>query len=377
VRREIDWLAGAGLSIDTLGLGEHPDERVAEHFAIGGLPRWAKTRWGQLVLHVFVPVSLRFRALTLSRLPKGVKEQLRARAYDTIIFNEYEFVPWVTDRRLFDPKRTHIHLDLHEYHEPKLQARTRWARLTGGYYRWMRKHIGSPQFSSRSTVASGIADLYEREFGFDKMSLVRNAPPYVEQAPSPVDPDRIRLLFHGMASWARGFTQIIDALDGLDERYSMTFMLTQPQHNIDRLRALIDERGLTERARIVPPSPMREISRRINEYDLEIVFYPSTTTNVRLALPNKIFEAIQGRLGLVIGHSPMLEEIVVLHGNGVVVDGWTGADLRDALNALTPEKVAHLKEASARAAQHLNAENEGATFLAALGITPGPPEIAG
>jgi hypothetical protein len=59
------------------------------------------------------------------------------------------------------------------------------------------------------------------------------------------------------------------------------------------------------------------------------------------------------------------------------VDGWTGADLRDALNALTPEKVAHLKEASARAAQHLNAENEGATFLAALGITPGPPEIAG
>lgn len=377
VRREIDWLHAAGWTIDTLGLGEHPDVRVRNHFIIRDLSGAATTRLGQLLIHLLLTPRRRFSMLALKRVPQEVVQQLAAQAYDTIVFNEYEFVPWVTDRRLFDPGRTHLHLDLHEYHEPALQARTRWARLTGGYYRWIRKHIGSPEFASRSTVASGIADLYEREFGVDKMSLVRNAPPYVEQAPSPVDPNQVRLLFHGMASWARGFTQIIDALEGLDERYAMTFMLTQPQRNIDRLRALIDERGLTERARIVPPAPMREISRRINEYDLEIVFYPSTTTNVRLALPNKIFEAIQGRLGLVVGHSPMLEEIVGAHGNGIIVDGWTGADLRDALNSLTPERVAHLKEASARAAQELNAENEGVTFLAALGITSGPSDIAG
>lgn len=376
VRREIDWLHAAGWTVDTLGLGELSDERVRTHFAITDLSGAATTRVGQLFIHLVLTARRRFSTLALKRVPASVVQQLAAHAYDAIVFNEYEFVPWVTDHRLFDPSRSHLHLDLHEYHEPRLQARTRWARLTGGYYRWVRKHIGSPQFASRSTVARGIADLYEREFGFDKMSLVRNAPPYVEQAPSPVDPSRVRLLFHGMASWARGFTQIIDAFEGLDERYSMSFMLTQPQHNIDRLRALIEERGLAERVRIVPPSPMREISQRINEYDLEIVFYPSTTTNVRLALPNKIFEAIQGRLGLVVGHSPMLEEIVVAHGNGVVVDGWTGADLRDALNSLTPERVAHLKEASARAAQQLNAENEGVTFLAALGITSGPSDIA-
>src|SRR5690606_15100504 len=114
---------------------------------------------------------------------------------------------------------------------------------------------------------------------------------------------------------------------------------------------------------------MLEVASRLNEYDLEIVFYPPRSTNVRLALPNKAFEAIQGRLGLIIGHSPMLEDIVQEYGNGVIVDGWDGADLGHALASLTPADVRRIKGASDSAARVLNAEREGKVFLAAVGLT--------
>jgi hypothetical protein len=300
------------------------------------------------------------------RVPSDLDDLLVQRAYDVIVFNEFEFIPWVTNTRHFDPERTHLHLDMHEYREPGGRGRSRWGRLTRRNYRWARRHIGARQFASRSTVARGIAALYEREFDFAPMAIVRNIPRYVEQTPSPVTSDQIRMLFHGMAGWSRGLPQIVEAMRGLDQRFTMAFMLTQPQSVIDRLSALIETVGVGDRVEIVPPSPMREIATRINEFDLEVIFYPPVSTNVELALPNKIFEAVQGRLGLVIGNSPMLRDVVDQYGNGIVVDGWSAEDLRAALAALSQGDVERLKHASDIAAHDLNAEREGKVFLNAI-----------
>ncbi len=367
LRRQIDWLNGSGWTVDTLGLGDHPTDAVRDHFVVGPLRRWATTRAGTAVIYLALPARLQFRILLGSRIPRALVERIRSGGYSVVVFNEYEFAPWVADG-VFDPARTHLHLDLHEYREPEGRSKSRWGRLTARYYKWVRAHIGSPRFHTRSTVARGIASLYEREFGFAPMTLVRNAPPFVEQNPSPVDDSEVRMLFHGLASWSRGLPQIVSALEGLDRRFTMTFMLTQPPQTIERLQDLIDSSGLGDRAKIIPPAPMHEVATRANAYDLEIIFYPPTSTNVELALPNKVFEAIQGRLGLVIGHSPMLEDIVRAYDNGIVVDGWTGDDLRRTLAALSADDIRRMKQASVSAARDLNAEGEGRSFLDALGV---------
>jgi hypothetical protein len=72
---------------------------------------------------------------------------------------------------------------------------------------------------------------------------------------------------------------------------------------------------------------------------------------------------VQGRLGVVIGRSPSMEELVARYRNGIVVDGWTGADLRDALETLDADDIRRMKAASHAAAGELNAENEGIVFL--------------
>ena len=89
--------------------------------------------------------------------------------------------------------------------------------------------------------------------------------------------------------------------------------------------------------------------------------------NLRFALPNKLFESIQGRLGIVMGESPAMVEVVRAYGDGVVVEGWGSADLLRTLEALSYEDVVRMKAASDLAARTLNAEQEGRVFLALIG----------
>jgi hypothetical protein len=63
----------------------------------------------------------------------------------------------------------------------------------------------------------------------------------------------------------------------------------------------------------------------------------------------------------------MMAEIVREFGNGVIVHGWSAADLAGALEPLSGARVAELKQASHRAADVLNAEHERRAFLAAVG----------
>lgn len=124
--------------------------------------------------------------------------------------------------------------------------------------------------------------------------------------------------------------------------------------------------GLEGRVHFVPPVPMQTLAQAINDYDLEVMFYPPLNKNLEFALPNKLFEAVQGRLGLVIGESPAMTDLIHQYDNGVVVSGWTGEDLARALNALTEREVHRMKDASSAAARELSAETESAIFFAAV-----------
>ncbi|WP_439591557.1 hypothetical protein [Microbacterium sp.] len=368
VRRQIDWLTSDGWIVDTLGLGGHPAPVVADHFELAEPRPWLLTKWGTLLIHALAPRRMRFRRLLTDRVPAECVEQIRRGAYGLVVFNEYEFTPWVADRRDFTPAAlsAHLHLDIHEYHKPDVRRYTLGGRLTGHHYRWVRSGLGSGAFATRSVVNEQIGSLYVDEFAVAAPAVVRNIPPFVDQRPSAVRGDEVRLLFHGLASWGRGYLEILEAMRTLPERFTMTFMLMPNPIVTDKLQTMIDEHPARDRIRIVPPAPMREIARYINEYDLEIIFYPPTGVNVVYALPNKFFESIQGRLGVVVGESPAMADIVRRYETGVVVPGFAGSDLEAALAALTTDDIVKMKSRSDAAARELNAEAEGRAFLAAI-----------
>ena len=371
VRREIDWLVSDGWIVDTLGLGAHPTPQVRDHFALAPPPRWVTGKLGTVISHRLLPARRRFRLFLTDRVPHALLERLRGGTYGVVVFNEYEFTPWVADPRDFTAaaRRAGLHLDIHEYRAPGRRRQTLGGRITGNHYSWVRRHIGHPAFTSRSVVNRPIGEMYAREFGFAPPVPVRNAPQFVDGVPSQVDRGRIRLLFHGMASWQRGFTEILEAMRTLPSRFTMTFMLMPHPQRIAQLQAAIDAHPARDRIEIVPPAPMPEIARRINEYDLEIIFYRPLEANLEFALPNKFFEAVQGRLGVVIGESPAMAEIVRHYGNGVIVSGFEASDLTATLAALSEDDVVRYKAAAHLAADELNAEAEGEAFLNAIDPT--------
>ncbi len=369
VRRQVDWLVESGWVVDTLGLSGPAAPEASRHYELSAPKPWLLTKWGTLLVHTFVPRRARFRKLVTDRVPRELVDDIRVGAYDLIVFNEYEFTPWVSDPRDFTLAAScaRLHLDIHEYHKPHVRRHTLGARLTGHHYRWVRRQIGNPAFDSRTVVNAQIGQLYVDELAIPQPTPLLNTPPFADLRPSGTIDDRVRLVYHGIAGWERGFHEILDAMRVLPPRFTMAFMLMPNPVITRQLEELIAEHPARDRIEILPPAPVFEIAERINAFDLELIFLPPRTTNLVYALPNKLFEAIQGRLGVVIGESPAMAEIVRDCEIGVVVPTFRASDLAAALTALTPEDIRAMKSAADRAAHRFNAEAEGRVFRDAIG----------
>jgi glycosyltransferase involved in cell wall biosynthesis len=362
VVRQIEWLMGAGWVVDTLGFGPAPTPDVRRHFELGSHTGVRRNPLARLALHAALPHGPRFRALDGALIPRELTT-LRD-AYDLVVANELELLPWVVEgsRRLLRPGGR-LHLDVHEYHRWEARGRGAAVRrlLFAGYHRWLVSLIGSPLIDSRTTVSPGIAELYATDFGIAPPTIVRNSPAFVDQRPSAVARDLIRMIYHGHSDPSRGIDVLIDAVALLPDRFRLTLMLTGSE--ADRAALAVRASELPGRVEIVPPVPMLDIARSLNPYDLEIILFAPTTPNFRFVLPNKLFEAIQGRLAVVIGPSPSMMPVVSDYGIGVVTGGWTAAELAEALADLTADDIMAFKTATERAARELNADVEGRVFL--------------
>ncbi|MER3388722.1 MAG: hypothetical protein RJQ01_01690 [Microcella sp.] len=366
VRREIDWLTDAGWVVDTLGYGPHPSPQVRTHFELLPPTVWESSPWRQLVLHGLMTNSAKFRRIIQRRIPSTAADAVRSGTYDLIVFNDRELAPWSRDREVFGAlTNTHIHLDMHEYFTQRMRERTPFGLLAWSWQRWLTRRLGDPQFTTRSTVSQRLADYYEHDRGMPRPAVVRNIPEFVQQQPQPVDPQRIRLIYHGLAHWERGLRDLIDTMGLVDDRFELTLMLTGDDAMIDEVRRIAAPHG--KRILIRPGVPVKEIARTINEYDLAMMVYRPVSPNVRYMLPNKLFEAVQGRTGVVTGRNEVMIAEHEPYGFGVVVEPWGAQKTAQLLNSLTAERVQQLKDAAHAAAPVLHSENEKQNLLQTVG----------
>jgi hypothetical protein len=103
-----------------------------------------------------------------------------------------------------------------------------------------------------------------------------------------------------------------------------------------------------------------------------IAYLPPTNFNLAQALPNKFFEAVQARTGLIIGPSPAMVELLERHGLGAVAGDFSSAGLRAVLDSLTPELVDGWKRQADEAAEVLSAEYQSRGWETAIGALLAP-----
>jgi len=308
---------------------------------------------------MFLPPSARFRRLVERYVPTLEPQQM----YDIVLVNDLHLLPWAVKAIPVFAKGTVV-LDLHEVYAGNGTSLP-YRLLIARYDDWLLTFITSHVFTRYLTVAEGIADLYHKQYGITRPEVIRNVAPYEELEPSPVDPDDIVLVHHGYAAVERGIDIMLDAALLLEPRFRLVLMVLGDERALAPLRrhAAI----AAGRAEFREPVKVAEVARALNAYDLELIFFPPRFANNIYALPNKFFEAIQGRIGVVIGESPEIVGFVRENGFGVVVDGWTGKDLANVLNGVSADEIAAMKRAANDAAFDFSSRGEGPRFLAAVG----------
>lgn len=328
--------------VHTVGYGDLPPGAVSHISIPDDMPVWQYDRV-DVVLRRYPKAYWGNRAIAF------VASQLEGTQWDVIVANDVDAVGVALAQRSMHG----VHADLHEYAPRQKEDVLKWRLFLGPFVRWMCRHF-VVRADSVTTVGQGIADEYLREYGI-RSGVVTNAAPYTELEPVPVETP-VRLVHSGAALRDRNIMTILDAVDATASDVSLDLYLTP---NDPGFLAEVRERAESStRITLHDPVPYAELAAVLNAHDVGIHILPPVNFNNTWALPNKFFDYVQARLGVVIGPSPEMARVLGEYGFGAVTDGFDAAALTRALDALTAEQVAVWKRASDGAAADLSGERQ-------------------
>lgn len=283
-------------------------------------------------------------------------EKFDDRKFDVIIANDVETLP-LAFRFAGHPK---VVFDAHEYAPRHFEDKRMWRLFFQKFNTWLCSTY-IPLTAGMMTVGKGLAIEYQKNFNVSPV-VITNANNYFDIEPMPVLGNQIRLIHHGIATPSRKLELMIEVMEHLDDRFTLDLMLLTPGFASSKTRQYIDalgkriKAGNHSRIKIIPAVSSHEVVKSICKYDMGIFLLPPVNFNYENTLPNKLFDFIQGRLGIAIGPTPEMAEIVRKYNNGIVADDFTPANLASKLTALNKEAVTTFKTNSHIASKELNAE---------------------
>lgn len=353
--RQIAVLSEFG-DVTTVGYGPAPDG-VAAHVQVPDeLASLPKTMAGVIRL-----AGRRFRTAQWSAPALAfARTQLGSGRFDLVVANDARALPVAHAAASGAP----IWADLHEWAPEEQSHILSWRLLVAPLMTWLCERY-LPDAAAVTTVGPGIARLYERRFGV-LPEVVRNARPYAELVPSEVNEGRIRLVHSGLAVPERCIETLVDAVLALDERFSLDLYLVFSGDTDPYRRVLVERAAGSDRIVFHDPVAPAALPVALNQYDLGVYVLRPTTENHRLMLPNKFFDFIQARLGLIFGPALELDELIASRGLGLTTDGYTSDDLVAVLSALTSEDVRQFKQRVRDAAHDLSSATDAEVQRAIL-----------
>lgn len=293
--------------------------------------------------------TLRAHPLTNEALAK-----LKGTKWDIVVSNDLLGVP-IANRV---NSKYGVIADLHEYAPRQGENRFLWRLLIAPFFDWILRKEVAPKISASTCVGQGIIDEYERVYGF-RGDLAINATPWHDLEPEPVH-EPIRLVHSGLPAPARKLEVMIDAV--LATKTDVTLDLYLMQNNQAYLNELKERAGGDPRIVFRDPVPYTELVPTLHGYDVGLSLIAPTTFNLKWCLPNKFFDFVQARLGVIIGPSPEMARFIDDYGFGATADDFTAEALTRVLDDLTPEGVAAWKQASHDCADELSGERQAVVW---------------
>lgn len=352
VLRQLEVLQQHG-QVTTVGYGPAP-AGVARHIEV---PEHASSL-PQTPLGVLRLALRRHRSVELTAPgEKAVRDEVVASGpYDLVVANDARALPLAFAAAGSAP----VLADMHEWAPEERATVFVWRVLVGPYMQHLCETY-LPRAAAVISVSAGLAGLYTERFGV-ATEVVRNAADFRDAEPSPVDPHRIRLVHSGTADVERNIMELIEAVERLGERFTLDlYLLEVPGGHLQQIR---QRAAATDRVTVHDPVPPDTLPSVLNQYDLGVFLYPLKTLSHLHHLPNKFFDFVQARLGLVFSPAPEIDAHVAQYELGIITADTTADALVDALRDITADEVAGFKQAADRAATALSSEPDRAVLNA-------------
>ena len=349
VLKQVELFKGK-YKVSTCAYGDAPDG-VEEHYPLPADARgWSSDKIG-LATRNYKRVYDGMTAVQIAR------KILPRRHFDIILANDLNTLPLALE---LEPLLG-VHSDLHEYAPSEKESDAKWRFFVAPFMRWIcREYL--PLALSVTTVSQGIAEEYTTNFGV-KVGVVTNAAPYLDAEATPTA-EPLKIIYSGAGQRYRKIELIIEAMQGVGHEIQLDFVVmpNEPEY-VHELRKSVQ--GLPN-VRFLDPVPYEQLVSLLRNYDIAMCFLPNSTFNLQNALPNKFFEAVQARIGVITGPSPAMVTLVKEYGLGAVTEDFSVEALRATLEGLTAAEVADWKIADNAAAGPLSAESQVALWESAI-----------
>jgi hypothetical protein len=368
VLRQLAVLAEFG-EVTTLSYGDKP-AGSSEHLTIdSALPSLPQTIPGVLAL------ALRRYSSVILKAP-AVREAAKlaaGRQFDLIVANEARALPLAHFLSEQIPGGAPVWGDMHEWApEERVHVRS-WRLLIKPFMSYVCLTY-LPRTHAITAVNESIAELYRKQFGCS-VEVVRNAGPYQALKPSALRAGVIRLAHSGAAVPGRNLEGMIQAVLELGSPYTLDLYLVRARDGGKYWQQLKDLTHNSDQIVFHDAVPPVELSATLNQYDLGIFSLPPLTTNHKLMLPNKFFDFVQARLGLVFSPSPETSRLIQQYDLGVITEDFSPSSLARAIKSLSVERIQELKNNAHLAAQALSsAEDEAVERTVISRLLPSPAE---
>jgi glycosyltransferase involved in cell wall biosynthesis len=344
VLRQLEVLREHG-EVTTVGYGEAPIG-VSRHIQVpddaSSLPQ---TPLGVLRLALRMHRSVE---LTAPAEKSVLEDVLNSGSFDLIVANDARALPLAFAVAGTAP----VLADMHEWAPEERSTIFVWRVLVAPYMLHLCKTY-LPRAAAVISVSNGLAGLYTERFGV-ATEVMRNAADFRDATPSPVDPDHIRLVHSGTADAERNIIELIVAVDQLGDRFTLDlYLLEVPGGHLQHIK----KRAATNpRVTVHDPVPPDTLPSVLNKFDLGVFLYPLKTLSHLYHLPNKFFDFVQARVGLVFSPAPEIDEHIGKYKLGIITTDTTAEALVDALRDITARDIVAFKKASDRAARELSSQ---------------------
>lgn len=259
--------------------------------------------------------------------------------------------------------------DMHEYYpeQPRLTEAQRQLLKTQeqAYIQYVDYPI---------TVNSLLGEIIKKDYGLSAIHIVQNALPEAGDYQHGAHYDRFRedhpflrgrllLLYQGWLAPERNLENIIEGMQYVtDPRYVLLVMGYGDY--AEELKRLVAQLGLSEKVYILPAQPQKTLLTYTASADVGIVPYPvNRDINTMYSSPNKLYEFIAVNLPMLSNTLPYVEKVIDDYDFGVVADMSTPKEFAKAVESLTPERIAAVRQNMARRYREFMWETEQEKLL--------------